>query len=554
VKRTRTQAGFTLIELMVAILVSAIVLMGVFAFATIQKDTANLQQRQVQLAQALEGSMHSIGSDLRMAGLGFGRSCSEVRVWSQAEGKLINPGGMSGANLANVYVDGVTGEPYWVLRDGVQAHWRSGPEVGANSMAGLVATSASPSSAADSFDVFRGEHNMVPGSGIFRIQTMPGASGGNAVIEFESSNLLDNGNSMQLEAVRQMFAPGSFVLVVPVTAALSYVSEDHSQCALVQVTGEVQGGAGNTSWTLPIGDNSQFNANLTELLNDGALVPTPDDATLAAVTSKNGTRFGADWDPATAPRFELIPLGRARWSRYEIDYTVESRPMLVRSDIIGWRQGDPVANVADNYPGCTGNMCRMPTLYLPSPQVQPPRVAIGPMIEDMQVAVGCDGWSPESQAVLDGLVPPPDLGFEERGPASGPFANTANRKIDERHNEDDRGNDEWIGNANENWAPDCVSWGTGERNALEWATSGPPSESQVAPGFRTSPQVVRVTLLAKPDTVASGGDSTTDPFFNQLVAIEDRPTMDSVVGRREYRTLTERFTIRNAHWRDPALR
>jgi hypothetical protein len=176
------------------------------------------------------------------------------------------------------------------------------------------------------------------------------------------------------------------------------------------------------------------------------------------------------------------------------------------------------------------------------------------MIEDMQVAVGCDGWAPDSPAVLDGLVPAPDLGFEERGPASGPFANTANRKIDERDDEDDRGNDEWIGNANETWAPDCVSWGTGERNAIEWATNGPPSESQVAPGFRTSPQVIRITLLAKPDTVASGGDSVTDPYYNQLVAIEDRPTMDSVVGRREYRTLTERFSIRNAHWRDPALR
>ncbi|MFO7562756.1 MAG: type II secretion system protein, partial [Enhygromyxa sp.] len=66
------RTGFTLIELMVAILVSGIVMMGVFAFATIQKDTANLQQRQIQLQQALEGSMHSIGTDLRMAGLGFG--------------------------------------------------------------------------------------------------------------------------------------------------------------------------------------------------------------------------------------------------------------------------------------------------------------------------------------------------------------------------------------------------------------------------------------------------------------------------------------------------
>ncbi len=540
---------------MVAILVSAIVLMGVFAFATIQKDTANIQQRQVLLQQSLEGSMHSIGTDLRMAGLGFGRTCSEVRVWSQAEGKLINPGAMTAADLANVHVDEITGEPYWVLRDGVQAHWRSGPDVGANNMPGSAATSASPTSAADSFDVFRGELNMVPGSGVFEVQSMPTASGGNAAIQFQSSSLLDNGSIVQLQAVQQMFAPGSFVLVVPVTATLSYVTEDQSQCALVQVSGEVQAGAGSTGWSLPIGDNSQFNANLAALLNEGGGLITPDDATLGAVTGKNGVRFGADWDPTNTSRFELIPLGRARWSRYEIDYTVPTRPMLVRSDIIGWRQGDPVANITNNYPGCTGGVCRMPTLYLPSVQVQPPRVAIGPMIEDMQVAVACDGWSPDSSPVTDGLVPPPDLGFEERGPASGPFANAANRRVDERAGvDDDRGNDEWVGNATELWAPDCVSWGTAERNAVDWPSSGPASEARPAPGFRLSPQVVRVTLLAKPDTVAGGADAKTDAFYNQLVAIEDRPTMDSVVGNREYRTLTERFAVRNSHWRDPALR
>jgi hypothetical protein len=68
-----------------------------------------------------------------------------------------------------------------------------------------------------------------------------------------------------------------------------------------------------------------------------------------------------------------------------------------------------------------------------------------------------------------------------------------------------------------------------------------------------SPQIVRVTLLAKPDTLAGGGDSVTDAFYNELVAIEDRPTMATAVGNREYRTLTERFQVRNGHWRDPAL-
>ncbi|PRQ03077.1 hypothetical protein ENSA5_18080 [Enhygromyxa salina] len=99
-----------------------------------------------------------------------------------------------------------------------------------------------------------------------------------------------------------------------------------------------------------------------------------------------------------------------------------------------------------------------------------------------------------------------------------------------------------------------MSWGTGERNAVEWAASGPGFETESAPGFRMSPQVVRVTLLAKPDTMAGGADAVVDAFYNELVAIEDRPTMDSAVGSREYRTLTERFRVRNSHWRDPALK
>lgn len=551
--RAAAQGGFTLIELMMAILVSGIVMMGVFAFATIQKDTANMQRRQVLLQQALEGSMHSIGSDVRMAGLGFGRQCSEVRVYSSDGNRMINPGAAPGDQITDAYVDGYTTEPYWVLRDGVQAHWRSGASVGANTMPGVARTSASPSSAADSFDIFRGEMNMSAGSGMFEVDALPNATGGGAMISFSSSNLLDNADNMQLAAVRQLFAPGSFVLVIPVEGSQTYITETQSQCALVQVTDEVEaGGGGNTSWLLPISDNSGFNANLEMLLGLGNNA-VPADASPGAVSNKNGNEFGADWDPANFGRMQLIPLGRARWSRYEIDYTIESRPMLVRSDIIGWREGDPTVSTSGDYPGCTGGVCRMPKLYLPSPDVQPPRVAIGPMIEDMQIAVGCDGWDPNNQVITDGLMPGPQIGFEERGPASGPLANLANRKVDDRAEDDDRGNDEWLGNASvEVWAPDCVSWGTGERNATEWS-GGPGFESEAGPGFRMSPQVLRITLLAKPDTMAGGSDSAVDAFYNQLVAIEDRPTMDSAVGNREYKTLTERFEIRNHHWRDPAV-
>jgi prepilin-type N-terminal cleavage/methylation domain-containing protein len=536
--------GFTLIELMVAIVVSGIMLMGVFAFATIQRETANLHTRQVVVQQALEGSMFSISEDIRLAGLGFGRTCTEIRVWSQSDNRLINPGAVDADQLNNVVVDAVTEEPYWVLRDGLQAHWRSS---GIQQIAGTLATSASPDAASDSFDVFRGDPNFATGSGVFTIASYVGvATGPDAKLEFKSTGLLLNTDNLQLTAVRQLFPPGSFVLVAPMLSTTTFDPSVQSQCALLQVTGEIEPGPGPQDWLLPVSTASQFNGNLETLL--GIDVLQPGDAGEGGV--------GEDW--AGVPlRRDLVPLGRARWARYEIDYTVETRPMLVRSDIIGWREGDPTAAIGNDYPGCTGGVCRMPTLYLPVPGANPPRTAVGPMIEDMQVAVGCDGWSPLSEGVGtdNGQRPPPEVGFEEQGPGSGPFANQANRKVDERADTDDRGNDEWVGNASEEtWAPDCVFWGTGERNANLWAVAGPASEALPAPGFRLSPQVVRVTLLAKPDTLAGGGDAANDAFYNQLVAIEDRATIESIVGNREYRTLTERFAPQNAHWRNPAVR
>ena len=76
-----------------------------------------------------------------------------------------------------------------------------------------------------------------------------------------------------------------------------------------------------------------------------------------------------------------------------------------------------------------------------------------------------------------------------------------------------------------------------------------------APGFRMSPQTIRITLLAKSETTAGGNaDDPANEFFNQLFPIEDRPKMDTIAGAREYLTLTERFTPRNLRWRDPLLR
>ncbi|MBP7291108.1 MAG: prepilin-type N-terminal cleavage/methylation domain-containing protein, partial [Nannocystaceae bacterium] len=139
--RHARQRGFTLVELMVALVVSGIVMLGIFAFSSVQRTNASAHERNVMMQQALEGAMWSIGQDVRQAGLGFTRTCTELRVWDAATSQLVNPG----AGLpADAVVDPVTGERYWVLRDGLQGHWRPG---GAGDAAG----------AADSFDVIAGE-------------------------------------------------------------------------------------------------------------------------------------------------------------------------------------------------------------------------------------------------------------------------------------------------------------------------------------------------------------------------------------------------------------
>src|SRR5688572_17018297 len=74
-------AGFTLIELMVAMVVSAIVMVGIFAFSSIQRSTVTIHTRNVRIQQALEGAMWTLGQDVQQAGMGFARLCSELRVY-----------------------------------------------------------------------------------------------------------------------------------------------------------------------------------------------------------------------------------------------------------------------------------------------------------------------------------------------------------------------------------------------------------------------------------------------------------------------------------------
>ena len=540
--------GFTLIELMVAMVVSGIVLLGIFAFSSIQRGTADIHRRHVRIQQALEGSMYSISRDVRSAGLGFTRMCTELRVWDNNQARLINPGSIDD-NFGNVVIDQHTDEPYWVLRDGIQGHWRS---AGAVTIEGNEFTSASTSSAADSFDVVLGEKHYTNAMGVFTLgASLAGeTSAANAVLQAKSASggnhALDSGDNNHIEWVRQMFPPGSFVIIAraALPAAQPFRPESRGQCVLLQISDDVEAGGNQDEWEIPIGNQSGFNADFSQLFG-----LEPDNC-------PNNDTVCNDWDPAIdlAAGASIIPLGHLRWSRYEIDYSVPGRPYLVRSDFIGWQNGDPTVNGNTDYPDCTGNTCNLAQLHLPNAQNNPiPRVAIGPMIEDMQVAVGCDGYTDASGQLLTPPLPAPDTagpGFEERGDET----NTQpNKHVDEWT--DDKTQDEWLGNAAaETWAPDCVWYGTAEEFRDDWPVSGPPSEQAVGPGFRMSPQTIRVTLLGKSETRASGeADNPADEFYNQLFSIEDRPKMDTVAGAREYLTLTERFSPRNLRWRDPLL-
>lgn len=521
--RRRGSRGFTLIELMVALVVSGVVVLGVFAFSNIQRSNASAHQRNVMIQQALEGAMSSVGQDVRQAGLGFTRTCTELRIWDAAGGRLVNPG-VGDPNDA--VVDPLTLERYWVLRDGVQAHWRSDD-------------AASIDLAVDSLDVILGEAAYLGFAGVFNI-TAP-IDTASTSLTATTSALLDSGNPQHVAQVQQLFPPGSFVMLAPrpQSTTLSFSPIAQGQCVLLQVTDDIVAGPTAQEWSIPIENTSGFN-DLAGLLGDFGADP--------ACGAEAPVACNDDWTVDTMASVSVVPLGRLRWSRYAIDYSVATLPYLVRFDIIGHQPGIDASDLgaASDYPHCQAGQCPAAGLHLPGSQSPPAAVAIGPMIEDMQVAVGCDGWSDASADLL--TLRRPDLGFEDLGPLTGGAAGLANAAVDENTSAStQRHADEWLGNAlGETRAADCVSYGTGEYNRDTWIGLEP----DPGPGFRMSPRTVRVTLVGSAEADEFAGGLATD----QLLAVEDRAAMDSLVGSRQRFTLTERFSPENARWQDPRLR
>jgi prepilin-type N-terminal cleavage/methylation domain-containing protein len=526
----RAQAGFTLIELMVAMVVSAIVVLGVYAFSSIQQSTASLHERNVKVQQSLEGAMWTMAQDVRMAGLGFTRACTELRVLDRSTGQLINPGAMTDPGL--VRRDAVTGEPYWVLRDGLHAHWNS--RVGAD-FPGDQARSSTPTSVADSFDVILADSAYVGSYGVFSLAGPVGA--GDTMITIRSSALLSNANNAHLAQVQQLFPPGTFFIVArtPGPAVSPFRAETQGQCALLQITGDVQPGAGDEQlWQLPVdGAVSGFDADLGVLFDTSMEVDDWNTTSDAVVGSS------------------IIPMGRLRWSRYEIDYTIPTLPYLVRYDLIGFRDGTDPGNLgaASDYPHCGAGQCPAPQLHLPGSDSPPTAVAVGPMVEDLQVAVGCDGYTSIGANAAVPPMPVPDLGHDELGPTAGPTAGLPNFQIDENVSGNGRETDEWLGNArDEVSAPDCVFYGTGQRAAAQWSLAE--GDSNPPPAFRMSPQTLRITLVGSSETEEAAGGLATQ----QVLAVEDRSPTQSPVGNRQRFTLTEVFTPKNLRWRDPTVR
>jgi hypothetical protein len=405
--------------------------------------------------------------------------------------------------------------------------------VGAD-LPGDQARSSTLSSVADSFDVMLADSAYVSSYGVFRLAA-PVASG-DTVITMRSSPLLSNSNLDHLAQVQQLFPPGTFFLVArtPPPGVNPLRPENHGQCALLQITGDVQAAVGDEQlWQLPVdGTISGFDQDL------GLLFDTSIDVD--------------DWNASDGQiDSSIVPLGRLRWSRYEIDYSIPTLPYLVRYDIIGFRQGTDPGNLgaASDYPHCTAGQCPAPQLHLPGSDSPPAAVAVGPMIEDMQVAVGCDGYTSIGATEATPAMVVPDLGFEELGPVGGPTAGLANFQIDENPSGNGRNTDEWLGNArDEQSAPDCVYYGTGQRAAAQWIAVE--SDQNPPPAFRMSPQTIRITLVGSSESEeAAGGTATTE-----LLAVEDRAPLASPVGTRQRFTLTEVFSPKNLRWRDPTVR
>jgi prepilin-type N-terminal cleavage/methylation domain-containing protein len=533
----RDARGFSLIELMIALVISSIVVLGIFAFASIQTANADQFQRNVKVAQSLEGGMWAVGKDVRAAGLGFARHCSELRVWDGLDSRFVNPGNRQGS-ADDPLRDAVTGEPYWVLRDGLQGHWDAETADVLEDRGFNPSMSASPRSAADSFDVVLGDSTRVFGPDVFEISGPLSAAIGARAIDVAFSpaiaGQLSTDTPEHLLQLQQLFAPGTFVAIGGPRSGLPW---NQGQCALVQVTGDAFDiGAGNVV-RVPIGLESGFNRELGRLFGEP--------------TNAGGVTL---WDPAfhdNPGSTFVIPLGRLRWSRYEIDYgdvAPGSSPMLVRSDLIGVQPGDP-AGLGNGtlYPECDATGCRAAQLHLPGSNAPPLAVGIAPGIADMQVAIGCDGYDPIAPPPDGG--PPPQAGMGEIGALGGPTAGLTNYRVDEGIDDGTRGRDEWLGNSpDETFNPDCVRGGFAEEEP-RWAT--------VYTAFpypqNSTPQLFRISLVGGSDTPSPAGGLSTV----QLPPLENRLPVQprfSLPDGREWRVMTQVFQPRNIPYRNGEYR
>ncbi|WP_417916050.1 prepilin-type N-terminal cleavage/methylation domain-containing protein [Candidatus Electronema sp. JC] len=75
-KKTMTKFGFTLIEIMVSMVISSLVIAGVYGVYTIQQRSYTTQEQVTEMQQRLRSAVDFMSRDIRMAGYALDNTCS----------------------------------------------------------------------------------------------------------------------------------------------------------------------------------------------------------------------------------------------------------------------------------------------------------------------------------------------------------------------------------------------------------------------------------------------------------------------------------------------
>jgi prepilin-type N-terminal cleavage/methylation domain-containing protein len=101
-RRDRSEAGLTLIEVMVVILLTAILSIGLYAMTAGQSRTYVNQLSGLNAQQSVWGAMEYLQRQIRLAGLGF-TSCQVIQSWGGGAPAASQQSSFTGINDCNLY-------------------------------------------------------------------------------------------------------------------------------------------------------------------------------------------------------------------------------------------------------------------------------------------------------------------------------------------------------------------------------------------------------------------------------------------------------------------